>query len=80
MGVKNLFFVSNESFGQSALGILLAFVALPVMAFFASTLTWNILHALAAAIATAVGFGIILTVANVVAGYPTVVFGVMLWR
>ncbi|MGB8369375.1 MAG: hypothetical protein ACLPYZ_06250 [Limisphaerales bacterium] len=80
IGVKNLFFVSNESFGQSALGILLAFVALPVMAFFASTLTRNILHALAAAIATAVGFGIILTVANVVPGYPTVVFGVMLWR
>ena len=80
MGVKNLFFVSNESFGQSALGILLAFVALPVMAFFASTLTWNILHALAAAIATAVGFGIIMTAANVVAAHPTVVFGVMLWQ
>jgi ABC-type transport system involved in multi-copper enzyme maturation permease subunit len=80
MGVKNLFFVSDESFGQSAAGILLAFVALPVMAFFASTLTRNILHAMAAAIATAVGFGIIMTVANVVAGYPTVVFGVMLWR
>jgi ABC-type transport system involved in multi-copper enzyme maturation permease subunit len=80
MGVKNLFFVSNESFGQSALGILLAFVALPVMAFFASTLTRNILHALAAAIATAVGFGVVMTAANNVAGNPTVVFGVMLWQ
>ena len=80
MGVKNLFFVSGESFGQSAVGILLAFVALPVLAFFASTLTRNILHALAAAIATAVGFGIIMTAANVVAERPTVVFGVMLWQ
>ena len=80
MGVKNLFFVSGESFGQSAVGILMAFVALPVMAFFASTLTRNILHALAAAIATTVGFGIIMTAANIVAGHPTVVFGVMLWQ
>ena len=80
MGVKNLFFVSDESFGQSAAGILLAFAALPVLAFFASTLTRNLLHALAAAIATAIGFGIIMTAANVVAGHPTVVFGVMLWQ
>jgi len=81
MGVKNLFFVSNESFSQSGVGILLAFVALPVLAFFASTLTRNILHALAAAIATAVGFGIIMTAANIVAVvHPTVVFRVVLWQ
>jgi ABC-type transport system involved in multi-copper enzyme maturation permease subunit len=81
MGVKSLFFISNETFGQSVVGILMAVVALPVMAFYASTLTRDILHALAAALATAVGFVIIMAAANIVAvGRPTVLFRVVLWR
>ena len=64
VGVKNDFFENGGKIWKAVADVSLIFFVIAAISFYASTLTRNILQAMGAAIATTVGFGLIMTIAG----------------
>jgi len=81
IGAENVFPGTKELSNPATLvGISATFLALSMIAFFASTLSRNILQALATAVATTIGVCFVMVVAEATAYRPNFFFGMTLWQ